>query len=133
MTDDNRVRVNVGASSVEEHERNIDVRADIGVSMSNQATPSATIGIVLMVLGGIGLLIGSVMYLIGYPDRWYGTGGVTVEESKQWVESIVLLVGLGIILAVYGTSLYYFGRHVAGRGRLQHFRLGETMEMNENV
>lgn len=131
MSDDHRIRIDVRDDYQATDERQVAVEADLGVQMEDKPTIWSRLGVIGIILGGLSIVLGCLIYIAGYPERWYALDGVTIAESKQYVKAIVLTLGVGLMLLLEGTALYFFGRHVNGKGRLRHLRLGETLEVRD--
>jgi hypothetical protein len=81
-------------------------------------------GIVLLVIGVIALLVGTIVFLTAYPDTWYaGTA-----KAAARVETTILSIAIGFLLVLVGTSLLAFARSVVGQGTTEHYEAEPVVE-----
>lgn len=109
-------------------EDKVDLDAEIKVAVDSHVTGLGAAGLVVMGLGMLSLVIGTLMFAFGYPERMR-TPDVTWEQAKAYGKAIALFVGAGVVLLFLGTSMFFYGRTVLGSGRLDQFNLEEPLEV----
>ncbi len=99
----------------------MDLHAQIDVAVDSHLTGLAVFGMVAIALGVLSILIGSVYFVSGYPDKYHATNGVTIDDSHNFIETVILLTGTGVVLLFFGASAFFYGRTVLGSGSLDQF------------
>lgn len=130
---ENRIRVKLEdeLTPVRREER-MDLNAEIKVDVDSHLKGLAVVGLVAIALGTIALLVGAVLFTLGYPDQFKGSNGVTFEEATGFIERTVLMLTAGIILLLAGTSSFFYGRTVLGSGHVDQF-VTKELEIQEGA
>ncbi|MES2154299.1 MAG: hypothetical protein V4510_04110 [bacterium] len=119
---ENRIRVRLEPEMTPVRlEDKMDLHAEIQVAVDSHLTGLAVFGMVAIAVGILGIVAGAVYFVSGYPDKYHAANGVTVADSHNFIESIVLLMGSGIVLLFFGASAFFYGRTVLGQGSLDQF------------
>ena len=126
MSDENRIRVRMQdeMTPVRREER-IDLNAEIKVDVDSHLKGLAVAGLVAIALGTLLVLVGAIMFTMGYPETFHGCGGTCIEESHGMILWVIELLAAGIILLFVGTSSFFYGRTVLGSGHLDQFTTQE--------
>lgn len=130
--DDNRIRLKMKPELTPVRlEDRMDVKASIDVQVNSNLRGLSVAGLVLMALGLLAMVVGLVMLVIGYPEDWQAWGeyeghadAMDWDESRGLIETVVLSVGAGFTLLLLGSAMFFYGRTVVGKGRLDRFTMG---------
>lgn len=103
-------------------EDKMDVNAEIKVAVDASLTGLGVAGIILLGLGSLCVLVGSILLGLGYPSPWYASiDSASWGESRDLIERVILFFGSGVLLLLLGTSMFFYGRTVLGSGHLDRF------------
>lgn len=94
---------------------------DVDVSVDRGAM--AWTGFVLLLLGAVLILVAGIIFVLGYPSRWYAINDYTLAESRSYIRLVLTLFGLSFVNIFLGSSLYLYGRSVTGTGRVDGIRM----------
>ena len=126
--DDNRIKVKLQPELTPVRlEDRIDLKAAIDVHVESNLKGISRVGLVVAGLGLLSLVGGCVLFGLNYPDPWYdGTA-----EAHRVIEMVVVAASLGIILLFLGTTMFFYGRSVIGKGRLDNFSMQQAIEPHQ--
>src|ERR1051325_10839256 len=107
-----RLRVQQEATPISLQDQ-VDLKAKIKVDVETHLTGLGMVGVVVLALGALFVVIGSIRLAAVCPDRgWSGPAQPFSDPHYTAVRSIVVLLGLGITSLMLGTSMFFYGRHV---------------------
>ncbi len=119
---ENRIRVRLEPEMTPVRlEDKMDLHAEIQVAVNSHLTGLAIFGMVAIAVGVLAMLVGAVYFTSGYPDKYHATAGVSIGDSHNFIETVVLLTGSGVVLLFFGASAFFYGRTVLGSGSLDQF------------
>lgn len=119
---ENRIRVRLEPEMTPVRlEDKMDLHAQIDVEVDAHLTGLAVFGMVAIAVGVLSILMGSIFFVSGYPDKYHATDGVSIQDSHNFIETVVLLMGSGVVLLFFGASAFFYGRTVLGSGHLDQF------------
>jgi hypothetical protein len=122
-----RLRVQQEATPISLQDQ-VDLKAKIKVDVETHLTGLGMGGVVVLALGALFVVIGSIWLAAVYPDRgWSGPAQPFSDPHYTTVRSIVVLLGLGITSLMLGTSMFFYGRTVLGSGGLEQFESEEKL------
>lgn len=122
MSNENRIRVRVNSEMTPTRlEDKMDLNAEIKVDVDSHLKGLAIAGIIAIALGTLAILVGAIMFTLGYPNPYHSGNGYTAQDSYSFVERVVEFLAGGIILLFVGTSAFFYGRLVLGSGHLDQF------------
>src|SRR5688572_24318389 len=125
---DNRIRLRVEPELTPlRMEDRLDLNAEIKVKVDSHLSGLGIFGLVLIGLATLLLVIGLIIFTSAFPDKWYAES-VSYERSREIIQTVVLLLGAGVVFFFLGTSTYFYGRMVLGSGSLDAFQMQETLE-----
>ena len=121
--DDNRIRVRVEPEMQPiRYEDKLDLNSEIDVGVDTHMKGLGVAGLVAIAVGVLCVLIGGILFSLGYPQDWYSSPTSTNwQSSRALIERFVLFMGGGIVLLFFGTSAFFYGRTVLGSGHLDQF------------
>ena len=106
----------------------VDLKAKIKVEVETHLTGLGMGGVVVLAIGALCVVIGSVWLAFVYPSHgWSGPAQPFSDPHYAIVRSIVLLLGIGVTALMLGTSMFFYGRTVLGSGGLEQFESEETL------
>lgn len=108
----------------------VDTSADVEVVVQSRLTALSTVGVVMAATGIVSLAVGLILFLVAFPDRWYGIGTETAT-ARTFVEATVAAGGLGLLLILLGSTLFFYGRGVLGVGSVEHFEGRQGVEQHD--
>ncbi len=128
MDDDNRIRVRLESEMQPvRYEDRMDLNSEIDVGVDTHMKGLGVAGLVAIAVGVLCVLIGSVLFTLGYPQDWYASiASDRWGASRALIERVVLFLGGGIVLLFFGTSAFFYGRTVLGSGHLDQFTTKEV-------
>jgi len=122
----NRVTLDVHDEWQTDAEKDLSVRSDLAVNVDTERTPIAWIGLVTMLVGSVLFTVGGFLFAAAYPDAWYALDRA-VAASQGRIRLIMTMMGLGTVGVFLGTSMYFFGRSMRGRGQVDRIRMGDSL------
>jgi hypothetical protein len=129
MSDENRIRLKVQQEATPiSLQDQVDLKAKINVEVETHLTGLGMGGVIVLALGALSVVIGSLWLAIVYPDNgWSGPAQPFSDPHYATVRSIVLLLGFGVTCLMLGTSMFFYGRTVLGSGGLEQFEAEERL------
>ncbi len=129
MSDENRIRLRVQQEATPiSLQDQVDLKAKIKVEVETHLTGLGMGGVVVLAVGALCVVIGSIWLAVVYPDNgWSGPAQPFSDPHYAIVRSIVLLLGFGITCLMLGTSMFFYGRTVLGSGGLEQFEAEERL------
>jgi hypothetical protein len=128
LNNDNRIHVRINPELTPVRAEQVELNAQIDVAVAARLTPLGTAGVATITLGILAMGVGLVMFLLAYPDAWYARNGVSYEASRRTIERIVLMLAGGTIALFLGSSMFFYGRTVLGKGTFDQFQTHEQVE-----
>lgn len=127
MQEDNRIRVRVEPElQPVRYEDKMDLNSEIEVGVDTHMKGLGVAGLIAIAVGVLCVLIGAILYTVGYPEPWYANiADADWADSRALIERVMLLWGGGVVLLFFGTSAFFYGRTVLGSGRLDQFTTKE--------
>jgi hypothetical protein len=99
-----------------DREHEVELASNIDLDASTELTGLAWVGIIALVSGVAMMLVSGLLFIIGYPDKWYAQAGYTFAQSASHVRMVVTLFGMGMVGLFLGSSFFFFGRRSTGQG-----------------
>lgn len=106
----------------------VDLKAKIKVEVETHLTGLGMGGVVVLAIGAICVVLGCILFAAVYPDNgWSGPAQPFSDRHYDIVRGVVLLLAVGIIALMLGTSMFFYGRTVLGSGGLEQFESEERL------
>src|ERR1041385_4134686 len=105
-----RLRVQQEATPISLQDQ-VDLKAKIKVDVETHLTGLGMGGVVVLALGALFVVIGSIWLAAVYPDRgWSGPAQPFSDPHYTTGRSLVLPLGPRLTCLVLGTSMFFYGR-----------------------
>jgi len=105
--------------------------AELDIQVQTHRTPLAVLGLIGIYAGLVLGAVAALAFMFAYPDRWYART-IPVADARVWIRTIVGTVWAALLLLFQGAALYFYGRHVTGNGRIDHYRMAQSLEVRND-